>query len=332
MDGSAGGQTPPPGGEQAALAVTQARQQRQAAQQQQQQQVVTAGGVDVTLRWGSKPAKYTEDGGFDVYSAQIQAFLGQHEYWEVVSGTTSADPGNPQWSEKTKRAYGSEIRLRRDLYAAKFEPGESMEKYLDRLTIMRCQLANMSAVISDEEMVNIVLQGVVDSHCNVVWLFNRNGVGGAAPDLATVINVLLGEDETDNDSSAKTSFKVSLETVTTRQCPSAWCCTMRMVVPAVASAHDWMLDSGAGAHVCVNGGSFVKLVKNPSCDSRLAGRHGHKRFSRLIRLEVQPERYLELPAVRYAPGGTVNLISQRLLESTGWKPSNSSIDNARRRC
>jgi hypothetical protein len=31
----------------------------------------------------------------------------------------------------------------------------------------------------------------------------------------------------------------------------------------VPSAHDWMLDSGAGAHVCVNGPSFLKLVKDP---------------------------------------------------------------------
>ncbi|OWZ21936.1 hypothetical protein PHMEG_0003425 [Phytophthora megakarya] len=34
---------------------------------------------------------------------------------------------------KTKRAYASEIRLRRDLYAATFAQGEEMEKYLDRL-------------------------------------------------------------------------------------------------------------------------------------------------------------------------------------------------------
>ncbi|GMF11842.1 unnamed protein product [Phytophthora lilii] len=54
-------------------------------------------------------------------------------------------------SEKPKRAYGSEIRRRRDLYAAKFVPGESMEKYLDRPEDMRRQLANMNAVISDEE-------------------------------------------------------------------------------------------------------------------------------------------------------------------------------------
>jgi len=93
--------------------------------------------------------------------------------------------------DKTKRAYGSEIRLRRDLYAAKIEPGESMMTYLDRLEEMRRQLANMNAVIPDADMVNIVLQGVVDSHRNVVRMFNRDGAGGAAPDLATVRNVLL---------------------------------------------------------------------------------------------------------------------------------------------
>ncbi|GMF11843.1 unnamed protein product [Phytophthora lilii] len=104
------------------------------------------------------------------------------------------------------------------------------------------------------------------------------------------------------------------------------------IVPTVTSAHDWMLDSGAGAHVCVNRGSFVKLVKNPLVTLDWQGGMGTNEFSGLIRLEVQPGRYLELPAVRYAPGRTVNLISQRLLESTGWKPSYSDTDNARLRC
>ncbi|OWZ12519.1 hypothetical protein PHMEG_00014306 [Phytophthora megakarya] len=55
----------------------------------------------------------------------------------------------------------------------------------------------MNVAIRDEEMVNIILQGVVDSHRNVVRMFNRNNAGGAAPNLATVVNVLLGEAETD---------------------------------------------------------------------------------------------------------------------------------------
>jgi hypothetical protein len=102
-------------------------------------------------------------------------------------------------------------------------------------------------------------------------------------------------------------------------------------VPTVASSHDWMLDSGAGAHVCVNGGSFVKLMKDPLVTLDWQGCMGTNEHSGLIRLEVQPGKYLELPAVRYAPGGTVNLISQRLLELTGWKPSYSDTDNERLR-
>lgn len=43
-----------------------------------------------------------------------------------------------------------------------------MEKYLERLEDMRPQLANMNAVVNDEEIVNVILQGVVDSHHNAV--------------------------------------------------------------------------------------------------------------------------------------------------------------------
>ncbi|KAG6620376.1 uncharacterized protein IUM83_16383 [Phytophthora cinnamomi] len=105
--------------------------------------------------------------------------------------------------DKTKRAYASEIRLRRDLYAAKFTVGEDMEKYLERLEDMRRQLANMNAAISDADMVNVILQGVVDSHRNVVRMFNRNSNGGVTPDLATVVNVLLGEAEADKACAAE---------------------------------------------------------------------------------------------------------------------------------
>ncbi|OWZ21935.1 hypothetical protein PHMEG_0003424 [Phytophthora megakarya] len=66
----------------------------------------------------------------------------------------------------------------------------------------------------------------------------------------------------------------------------------------VAPVHDWMLDSGAG----------------------------------LIRLDVQCGKFLDLPAVRYAPGGSVNLISQRLLEKEDWKPLYSDTDDEHFRC
>ncbi|EGZ24515.1 hypothetical protein PHYSODRAFT_421853, partial [Phytophthora sojae] len=70
--------------------------------------------------------------------------------------------------DKTKRAYASEIRLRSKLYTTKFSSGEDMEKYLEKLEDMRRQLANMNAAITDEEMARIILQGMADSHRNVV--------------------------------------------------------------------------------------------------------------------------------------------------------------------
>ncbi|KAF4127649.1 gag-polypeptide of LTR copia-type [Phytophthora infestans] len=225
--------------------------QQQNQQQQNAQQQGAYGGARTRRVCGSKPPKYTEAGGFDLYHAQIEGYLAQHGCWQVVSGNAVDDPNDPQWIErnqyarcallfgmlpkdskkvcrmataremwtsfeqdKTKRAYASEIRLRRDLYAAKFTPGDDMEKYLERLDDLRRQLANMNAEVTDNEMVNIVLQGVVDSHRNVVRMFNRNNNGGVVPDLATVVNVLLGEAETDRACAANANNQVETVPVT----------------------------------------------------------------------------------------------------------------------
>ncbi|KAE8987514.1 hypothetical protein PR003_g6650 [Phytophthora rubi] len=442
--------TPPPSG--------QAGQQQPAGQPQQvgqqQQQQAANGGARTRRAGGSKPPKYTEDGGFDLYHAQIEGYLLQHECWDVVGGNAVANENDPQWVEKnqfaryallfgmlpkdskkvckmaaaremwtsfeqdkTKRAYASETRLRRDLYVAKYTPGEDMEKYLDRLDDMRRRLENMNAVVTDEEMVKVILQGVVDSHRNVVRMFDRNN-GGAAPDLATVRNVLLGEAETDKacaTEAAKEEVVKATKLMTqrpvaehlkkkfkkgknkkvsgdqeTRKCffckkkghlraecfgwkalqkkkgnepgglndggnGSKNAAPMRLVwtgelgdsdnppvpirmvknqaeVPTVASAHDWLLDSGAGAHVCVHGGSFVRMDKDPLVTLDWQGGVDTNEYSGLVRLEVHPGKFLDLHAVRYAPGGTVNLVSQRLLEQKSWKPSYSDTDNERLRC
>ncbi|KAE9168040.1 hypothetical protein PF002_g30716 [Phytophthora fragariae] len=435
----------------------QVQQGQQAVGQQQpnQQQVATGGtGGGATTRrvCGSKPPKFTEDGVFDLYQAQVEGYLVQHGCWDVVAGNAVANAADPQWMErnqfaryallfgmlpkdskkvckmttareiwtafeqdKTKRAYASEIRLRRDLYAAKFQPGEGMETYLNRLEGMRRQLANMNAVISDADMVSIVLQGVVDSHRNVVRLFNRNNTG-AAPNLATVGNVLLGEDETDKACAVEVPVKDQPALVTkvmtqrpvppnpkkkfkkkggsgkkvndeTRKCffckkkghlradcygwkalqakkgndsdasdcggkratplklvwsgelgdfnnqpvpiRMAWGQDQQM--PAVNSVHEWMLDGGAGAHVCVNANSFTTLVKDPLLTIDWQGGLDTNERSGLIVLDVANGKILELHGVRYAPGGVTNLICQRLLERTGWKPSYFDTDDERQR-
>ncbi|KAF4142335.1 gag-polypeptide of LTR copia-type [Phytophthora infestans] len=228
-----------------------------AGQQQQQQQVVNgaAGGGTAQRRvCSSKPSKYTEDGGFDLYHAQIEGYLTQYECWDVIDGNAAADPNEPEWlrrnqfaryvlllgmcpkdskkvckmataremwrsfeQNKTKRAYASEIRLRSKMYSTKFTTVEDMEKYLEKLEDMRRQLANMNAAITDEEMARIILQSVVDSHRNVVRLFSR----GAPPDLATVVNTLLGEAETDRACAMRVT-DVSEDTQATKvmsQCP-----------------------------------------------------------------------------------------------------------------
>jgi hypothetical protein len=164
---------------------TQGQQQGQQGAGLQNQQPVVNGAL-VRRICGSKPPKFTADGGFDLYRAQLEGNLVHHGCWDVVDGSAEADPADHEWVElnqfarcalligllprdskkvckmataremwisfeddNTKRAYGSEIRLRRDLYAARFESGESMMTYLDRLEEMHRQLANMNAVIPD---------------------------------------------------------------------------------------------------------------------------------------------------------------------------------------
>ncbi|KAG3119069.1 hypothetical protein PI124_g4818 [Phytophthora idaei] len=95
--------------------------------------------------------------------------------------------------------------------------------------------------------------------------------------------------------------------------------------------HDWMLDSGAGAHVCVDGGSFVKLTRDPMMALDWQGGVDVNEYSGLIRLRVANTKLLELPGTRYAPDGATNLISQRILERTGWKPSYSDTDDEQSR-
>ncbi|KAG6582973.1 Integrase, catalytic core protein [Phytophthora cinnamomi] len=418
---------------------------------QQQQQVVASGGAGgrTTTRrvCGSKPPKYNNEGGFDLYHAQIEGYLRQHECRDVVDGNgVPADPNNQQWAERNqfarcallfsmlpkdskkvckmanaremwrsfeqdraKRAYASEIRLRGKLYTTKFKTGEDMEKYLEKLEDMRRQLTNMNAAIADEEMSRIVLQGAMDSHRNVVRLFNHNA-GGNAPDLTTVVNTLLGEAETDkacavNATKNEGTTKLMVQTPVTQNPKSkfkkkggsgkkvtqenrkcffckkkghlradcyGWKALqkkeqsfdqagssdkptpLKMVwsgelgdsnnppVPirmvrgqsdircTTDRVHDWMLDSGAGAHVCVNEGSFVKMNRNPLLTLDWKGGVKVNENSGLIQLLLSGV-ILELPEARYAPDGAVNLISQRLLERTGWRPSYSDTDDEQQR-
>ncbi|KAJ8566648.1 hypothetical protein ON010_g6474 [Phytophthora cinnamomi] len=274
---------------------------------------------------------------------------------------TAREMWNSFERDKTKRAYASEIRLRRDLYAAKFTVGEDMEKYLERLEDMRRQLANMNAAISDADMVNVILQGVVDSHRNVVRMFNRNSNGGVTPDLATVkvkknsgkkvsketrkgffcknkghlradcfgwkaLQEKKGSESEKRGDGNIGKVATPMKLVWAGQLgdsknppvPIRMMKSQHVTPPVVASVNDWMLDGGAGAHVCLR-------------EWRIGGLDTNE-LSGWVRLEIQPGKYLDLQGVRYAPNGAVNLISQRLLEKTRWKPSYFDTDNEQLRC
>ncbi|KAE8996638.1 hypothetical protein PR001_g19800, partial [Phytophthora rubi] len=236
---------------------------------------------------------------------------------------------------------------------------------------MRRQLANMNAVISDADMVSIVLQGVVDSHRNVVRLFNRNNTG-AAPNLATVVNVLLGEDETDKACAAEVPGKdqpaLATKVMAQRPAPpnpkkkfkkkggsgknvndeTRKCFFCKMKGHLRADCYGWnalQAKKGNDSDASDGGGKRatpLKLVwsgelgdfNNQPVPIRMAWGQDEQMpavNSGLIVLEVANGKTLELHGVRYAPGGVTNLISQRLLERTGWKPSYFDTDDERQR-
>ncbi|KAE9007217.1 hypothetical protein PF007_g18397 [Phytophthora fragariae] len=112
--------------------------------------------------------------------------------------------GHDMWvafeKDKTKRAFASVIRLRKELYTTIFRVSGDMDKYLEKLEDLHRQLASMNAIITDGEMANIILQGVETTHRSVVRLFNSPNMMGAGklePDLDVVLNTLRGEAERD---------------------------------------------------------------------------------------------------------------------------------------
>ncbi|KAG3037464.1 hypothetical protein PC121_g24073 [Phytophthora cactorum] len=73
------------------------------------------------------------------------------------------------------------------------------------------------------------------------------------------------------------------------------------------------------------------MVKDPLVTLDWNGGIDTNEHSGLIKLNVMKNETLEPPGVRYAPGGTTNLLSQRLLEQTGRKPSFSVASDDRLR-
>ncbi|KAJ8566649.1 hypothetical protein ON010_g6473 [Phytophthora cinnamomi] len=93
------GQNPSGGGESLPVVGQNTQSAGQPPPNQQQQQVVN-GGARTRPKCGSKPPKYTADGGFDLYRAQIEGYLIQHECWDGIGGTAAANPNDPQWTER----------------------------------------------------------------------------------------------------------------------------------------------------------------------------------------------------------------------------------------
>lgn len=95
-------------------------------------------------------------------------------------------------ADKTKRAFSSVIRLRRKLYTSTVSVGGNMKQWLDDVEGIRRQLENIHEMIPDKEMVNIILQGVEETHRNVVRIFNQQQPDGQPVTLDVVLNILRG--------------------------------------------------------------------------------------------------------------------------------------------
>lgn len=62
-------------------------------------------GTRGVLRETNKQPQYTEDGGFDLYKAQLRSFLTQRDCWGVISGHIRPDPNDVAQSKSTRRKY-----------------------------------------------------------------------------------------------------------------------------------------------------------------------------------------------------------------------------------
>lgn len=182
------------------------------------------------------------EGSFNLFRAQLKAYLSRYGAWGIVLGELARDPTDAvqqaaydkkdllvrdtllrsvkqddaericdlatprgMWdvldARHTKREYSNYVHVKKQLYTTMYARDQSIDKWLSELDDLRRQLYNLGKVIDDDEMVEIVLAGVILSHCETVRQFSRtlradNNV--AKPNLEQVKSTLLSESEIDS--------------------------------------------------------------------------------------------------------------------------------------
>ncbi|ETM30849.1 hypothetical protein L914_21476 [Phytophthora nicotianae] len=92
----------------------------------------TGGGTSTGPQYGStKPPKYDEKGGFDLYRAMLESFRTQRERWGIVDGTDvlakicTMTYARQMWLafelETTKRNYSNSLFVRKKFYSYEYK-------------------------------------------------------------------------------------------------------------------------------------------------------------------------------------------------------------------
>ncbi|RAW43453.1 hypothetical protein PC110_g439 [Phytophthora cactorum] len=75
--------------------------------------------------------------------------------------------------EKTKRNFSNALFARKKFYSYDYAAGMGVDEYLDEMKSMRRQLHSMNDIITDDEMVKVILQGVACAYRGVVRMFEK---------------------------------------------------------------------------------------------------------------------------------------------------------------
>ncbi|ETK73755.1 hypothetical protein F441_22913 [Phytophthora nicotianae CJ01A1] len=139
----------------------------------------TGGGTSTGPQYGStKPPKYDEKGGFDLYRAMLESFRTQRERWGIVDGTDVLDA-----AKICTMTYARQMWLAFELETTKRNYSNSL--FVHDVEAMRRQLRNMNETISDNETLKVVIQGVAHEYRGIVRMFDKEACDGNAPQPRT---------------------------------------------------------------------------------------------------------------------------------------------------
>ncbi|POM76713.1 LOW QUALITY PROTEIN: Hypothetical protein PHPALM_6018 [Phytophthora palmivora] len=167
------------------------------------------------------------EGSFNLYRAQVRAFLHSFSAWGLVDGTVvrpvPAGPEQQQFdmldffvkdtllrgvkmddaericdlSSGKEMWEDLEAHHTKQVFHAPYSREQKIDSWLQEIHDTRRALANLGRVIDDDLTVDVILMGVVHTHTAVVRQFSRIMTPGSRPTLQQVLNTLKSETEMD---------------------------------------------------------------------------------------------------------------------------------------